>query len=248
MPSFLQRAGEVHDFFLDQVVLDLIALEDGVQDDARLVLGWVVEMNEDLASKHEVGAFMVFRSSTKQAKSCLEIFCKRIKLFLLFLILGLVCLLIIVQLDSVFFLILYFLVGKQSENRSVDCESCFVLLNFIAEKLHLVVNFLQYVLDLLGFPLMQVEVFLHLKLVRVLAWLVWVVVPVLRLEQHVLLPQLQKIFSQLSVFGVAHPRNEAASFDRDSKWQGCLFEILKSRVTFTHLVELDSVILFLFVF
>jgi len=99
---------------------------------------------------------------------------------------------------------------------------------------------LQYVLDLLGFPLVQVEVFLHLFLVRVLAGLVWVIVPVLRLEQHVLLPQLQKIFSQLSVFGVAHPRNEAASFDRDSKWQGCLFEILKNRVTFAHLAELDS--------
>jgi hypothetical protein len=74
-------------------------------------------------------------------------------------------------------------------------------------------------------------------------------VPVLRLEQHVLLPQLQKIFSQLSVFGVAHPRNEAASFDRDSKWQRCLFEILKSRdrVSVTHLVELDSFILMLIV-
>lgn len=211
-----------------------------MQDDARLVLGWVIEMNEDLASKHEVGAFMVIRSSTKQAESCLVFFCKRIKLVLVFLILVLVQLLIFVQLNSFRFLLLYFLGSKQSENFSVDVESCFVLLNFLAEKLHLVVNFLQYVLDLLGFPLVQVEVFLHLFLVRVLARLVWVVVPVLRLEQHVLLPQFQKIFSQLSVFGVAHPRNEAASFDRDSKWQGCLFEILKNRVTFAHLAELDS--------
>jgi len=71
-------------------------------------------------------------------------------------------------------------------------------------------DFLKRVLQWFRFPVVKVEIFLHLNLVWVLACLVGVVVEVFGLEEHVASHKLVEVVVQLTIIRMAAPGDESA--------------------------------------
>lgn len=194
LPLFLQSTGEELDFLFDSIVVFPLALKDRVQDDARLVLRWVIEVHEHLTAEYKVRTIVLRSQSPKRVDRPLEVFAPFVEN-----VLSLSCFFlhfhfVLVQLITTVFVLFDLRLSKQVIVASLNSKIRVLLVifgihDFFAEELHLFLNVFEHFLDFLGFLLLQVEVLLHLKFIRVPDDLVRVVVQVFCLEQHVLLPQ-----------------------------------------------------------
>jgi len=195
LPLFLQSTGEKLDFLFDSIVVFLFALEDRVQDDARLILCWVIEVHEHLTAEYKVRTIVLRSQSPKRVNRSLEVSASFVQNVLSLFCFFLHFLFVLVQLITTFFVLFDLRLSKQVIIASLNSKIRVLLVifgihDFFAEELHLFLNVFEHFLDFLGFLLLQVEVLLHLKFIRVPDDLVRVVVQVFCLEQHVLLPQL----------------------------------------------------------
>jgi hypothetical protein len=111
LPLFLQSTGEELDFLFDSIVVFPLALEDRVQDDARLILRWVIEVHEHLTAEYKVRTIVLRSQSPKRVnrsqinKRNLEVSAPLVQNVLSLLCFFLHFLFVLVQLITTFFVL-----------------------------------------------------------------------------------------------------------------------------------------------